>query len=186
MKFEIGLRMNPAEEIAVIDAPFEQRTSLGPDPEIVSASDVLEFHAYWLRIRGDRPIPSRVDFDPADIVHFLPGVLLLNVLDDPLDFEYRIVGENVRSWLGNGKGRRVRHAALADLSGVQGSAYDSYRWVFHNGRPQFFEGLTKIGPCSDRRTLVSRVHCPLSSGAQVTHIVSYIAFRNRPATKRMI
>ena len=172
------------KEIVVPVASLEQRALLGPDPEIVSASDVLDFHSYWLRIRRDRSVPTRADFDPAEIAHLLPGVLLLNVLDDPLDFEYRIVGEYVQSRFGNGKGRRVRHAALADLSGVRGSAYDSYRWVFRNRRPQFLEGLIDIGPLGGGRALVSRVHCPLGSGTRISHIVSYIAFQDRPTTRR--
>ena len=48
--------------------------------------------AYWESIRKGRPMPSRADLDPADIVELLPQVFLLDVQQEPLNFRYRLVG----------------------------------------------------------------------------------------------
>ncbi|MHA1570610.1 MAG: hypothetical protein ACTSWM_02215, partial [Alphaproteobacteria bacterium] len=43
-------------------------------------------------MRGERPFPSRADPDPLDIPHLLPAVSLVDVLTDPIDFRFRLVG----------------------------------------------------------------------------------------------
>ncbi len=48
--------------------------------------------AYWHRIRGTRPMPSRTDVDPLDIPQLLPYVMLIDVLREPLDFRFRLLG----------------------------------------------------------------------------------------------
>ena len=53
---------------------------------------VEEAWAYWHRIRGNRPMPSRADFDPVDIPRLLSSTALVDVLRDPLDFQFRLLG----------------------------------------------------------------------------------------------
>ncbi|WP_207482131.1 PAS domain-containing protein [Arenibaculum pallidiluteum] len=48
--------------------------------------------AYWQRIRGDRRFPLRSDFDPTEIPELLPSSAMVEVLRDPLDFRFRLVG----------------------------------------------------------------------------------------------
>ena len=50
----------------------------------------------WNERRGTRIAPSRRDFDPWDLTPVLPLVLLIDVLQDPLDFRYRLTGTKVR------------------------------------------------------------------------------------------
>ncbi len=52
-------------------------------------SDAL---AYWDRLRGARRMPSRKDLDPLDIPELLPYVMLIDVLREPLDFRFRLLG----------------------------------------------------------------------------------------------
>ncbi len=57
---------------------------------------IAEIFHYWDEIRRQRRMPRRADFDPAQIVHHLPGVLLVDVegVDDrgmPV-LRYRVVG----------------------------------------------------------------------------------------------
>lgn len=52
---------------------------------------------YWQSIRGDRPTPQRIDFDPADIPGLLPNVVFLDVLNRGGDFRFRVIGDAVRS-----------------------------------------------------------------------------------------
>jgi len=47
---------------------------------------------YWNTVRGARLMPARTDLDPVDMIPLLPHVILLDVLRDPLEFRYRLIG----------------------------------------------------------------------------------------------
>ena len=51
--------------------------------------------AYWEDLRAGRPMPARADLHPRNMVPFLRCVILLDVLRDPLDFRYRLIGTKV-------------------------------------------------------------------------------------------
>lgn len=53
---------------------------------------VADIYGYWDRKRGERQMPRRSDLDPAEIARHLPGLQLIDVTRDPLDFVYRLVG----------------------------------------------------------------------------------------------
>lgn len=153
-----------------------QKYRVGFDPEIVTAPRVREFHDYWLGLRRDRRFPSKADIDITAIPRLAAGLILLKVHDEPLDFEYRIVGDEIASRLGNLKGRRVREAVLVN---VTSSAYENYCIVVRSGRPQFLEGRANVAYRSGQPCLMSRVHCPLSSDGQaIDHIISFVTFHH--------
>jgi hypothetical protein len=56
------------------------------------APDIVAFYAYWDGKRRGRRMPSRADIDPAEIVPFLPGIMLVDVVADARRFVYRLVG----------------------------------------------------------------------------------------------
>ena len=63
----------------------------------------------WRERRGSRVAPCRRDFDPWDLKPVLPMILLVDVLQDPLDFRYRLSGTKVRDIHGMElTGHRVR------------------------------------------------------------------------------
>jgi hypothetical protein len=156
-------------------APADARVPLvGADPGIVSEARVLEFHRYWLARRGERRFPARADIEPTDIPHLLAGIMLLDVHYDPLDFEYRLIGDDIVSRMGSLKGKRVRAAALHNRSS---SAYDNYCRMIASGVPQFLKGTGATAYGAGRMMTVSRVHCPLSTdGTVIDKIVSYVTF----------
>ncbi len=55
-------------------------------------SDIATFYAYWDHKRRDRRMPSRANIDPSEIVPFLPGIMLVEVVADERRFLYRLVG----------------------------------------------------------------------------------------------
>jgi hypothetical protein len=57
--------------------------------------DLARVLAYWDRKRGDRFAPRRADIDPADLVEFLPRIMLADVLREPLEFRYRLSGTGI-------------------------------------------------------------------------------------------
>jgi hypothetical protein len=168
-------RIMPGERTMVASASAETADArVGDDPAIVTNARVREFHRYWLARRGDRRFPARSDIEPTDIPHLLSGVLLLDVHYEPLDFEYRLIGDTIVTRLGSLKGKRVREAALINVSS---SAYKNYCRVIETGIPQFLEGIAVSAHRQGRPTLMSRVHCPLSSdGKTIEKIISYLAF----------
>jgi hypothetical protein len=150
---------------------------VGFAPDIVSSPKVLAFYEFWRsRCRGDA-IPAKPDMDPVEMGPFLANLVLSEVLYAPLDFKYRIIGEEIISRLGNMTGRRVREMALIN---VTSSAYQNYCAVVEARRPQFLEGEAVTAFKKDRPYLMSRVHCPLSSDGQtVDFIISCLTFLGR-------
>ncbi len=152
--------------------PGEAR--IGTDPAILSNQHVLDFYHLWQNRCRDGHIPSRADMDPLLMGRFLSTILVSRVYYDPLDFEYRIIGEEVIALLGNLTGKRVRSAAMINLAG---SAFANYTFVVEHKVPQFLEGPASPAFRKERRYVMSRVHCPLSAdGEVVDHIISCVAF----------
>ncbi len=52
-------------------------------------------HEYWLAKCSGEALPSREDISPAEMVAFLPNILLLDVQEEPLDFRFRLVGTRI-------------------------------------------------------------------------------------------
>jgi len=159
---------------AAASASAELDTRVGDDPAIVTNARVREFHDYWLARRGERRFPAKSDIEPTDIPHLLAGIVLLDVHREPLDFEYRLIGDDIAARFGRLKGKRVREAALLNNAS---SAYTNYCRVVETGVPQFLEGIAVSIQRQGRPILVSRVHCPLSSnGDTIDKIISCLAF----------
>lgn len=54
-----------------------------------------EVLTYWRRQCASRAMPSRQDLDPLDIPSLLGGIMLADVMQNPLDFRYRLVGTGI-------------------------------------------------------------------------------------------
>jgi hypothetical protein len=66
------------------------------DPATDRYPDLSHVLAYWERKRADRFAPSRADIDPADLIEVLPRIMLADVIQEPLDFRYRLSGTAIR------------------------------------------------------------------------------------------
>ena len=70
---------------------------------------LADLHAYWQQKCSGRTYPTRADIDPIDIPALLEHLLLADVLHDPLDFRYRLVGGHIVEHAGrNVQGHTVR------------------------------------------------------------------------------
>lgn len=54
--------------------------------------DIARLYQYWNEKRGARPLPSRADIDPADILAILPHIFLVEAVPPPDCYRYRIHG----------------------------------------------------------------------------------------------
>jgi hypothetical protein len=132
--------------------------------------------AYWNRIRTGRPMPRRADLHPGDIPKLLPYVILMDVLREPLDFRYRLIGTEIdRICHRNYKGIR--------MSEVSDKRSPNPIWQHHQetveARAPVRRALSYVGPDGD----VTRVeHClmPFSDdGSTVDHILVAVDVERR-------
>ena len=54
---------------------------------------------YWQGVRGDRTMPMREDLVLNEMIGFLPNLILLDVLREPLDFRYRLIGTRIEEFM---------------------------------------------------------------------------------------
>ena len=74
---------------------------------------LLRARACWNELRGSRRFPARSDLTPRVLGALLPHVLLLKVIDDGANYEFRIVGDiHVQAYGGNFQNKRLSEIAL--------------------------------------------------------------------------
>ncbi len=57
---------------------------------------------HWASLERDNPLPKRSSFDPSELPpHLLPHIVMLEVSTEPLDFRYRVIGDQVLRYLSN-------------------------------------------------------------------------------------
>ena len=78
--------------------------------------------AWWNAKNGATDaLPSRADFNPAEYRHLLPYIALVDILRNPLDWRYRLVGTRMVEVMGGERtGRRMRE--LLSPPAVEGAA----------------------------------------------------------------
>ncbi|MDO8420837.1 MAG: PAS domain-containing protein [Parvibaculum sp.] len=65
--------------------------------------------AYWQSKCRQELLPGRKDIDPIEIPRLMSDVVIVDVLRDPLDFRYRLVGTHVVAMIGSERtGKRMR------------------------------------------------------------------------------
>lgn len=100
---------------------MESRKSL-----IVTEWGILNFrepvlrrlHEYWCQQRAARLMPARPDIDAAEIPALLPYIFVIDVLEDPRDFRFRVAGTHMRETLGEElTGKHIADAFPPDFGG---------------------------------------------------------------------
>jgi hypothetical protein len=81
--------------------PGQRQITVNWDVTTLQDKRLRDLLVYWLKLSGDRAIPSRNDFDPLDIPRLLPFLVLVDVLDDALDFRFRLTGTHFREFAGD-------------------------------------------------------------------------------------
>ena len=139
---------------------------------------VLEALAYWEGKLAGRLMPSRGDFDPMfEVPHLLPWMILVDVLREPLDFRYRVIGTGVTA-------RATRDHTGCRLSELNRLGPDSVVWkdrqaVVETRAPK----LTAPSYTGGDKTVlgVSGIHLPLSEdGERVDKIFTFVSYQAPP------
>jgi len=77
-----------------------------------------QLHEYWYRKRGTRTLPARPDIDAAEIPALLPYIFVIDVLENPRNFRFRVAGTHLREALGEElTGRYIADAFPPDFGG---------------------------------------------------------------------
>src|SRR6202789_2419961 len=85
---------------------------------------------YWRSLCAERRFPARVDLTLRGMATFLPHTVILTVIDDGADYEFRYVGDAQRQAFGTHfKGLRITQieAAAPKLGAVLRLAYEQVR-----------------------------------------------------------
>ena len=145
-----------------------------PDWLLGMPADICDVYQYWDAKRGDRRMPSRADIDPIDLKHFLPSIMLIDVVGDDRLYVYRLVGtREVRL-----RGRDPTGGTVAEnfFGSCAKEAMRNYDRVVSSGQPWLDAGACLS---ADERFLdLEALFLPLSSdGAEVDKILVYTVQR---------
>lgn len=102
-------------------------------PDLVNSDRLSRLYQFWKQIRGSRRLPSRSDFEPEQLGFILGQVIIVDVLRDPANFRYRLIGTRLEE-----AGRRGDQGKTLDQ--IEPAAYrrmvgQTYRAVVETGQP---------------------------------------------------
>ncbi|WP_321397594.1 PAS domain-containing protein [Emcibacter sp.] len=87
---------------------------------------------HWNDIRGDKPLPSRADFNPAAVAPALPYIFVLEVHKEPMRFKFRLTGTETVEVMGvNAMGHWIDEFPHTE------EIIDRYKWLVENRRPYY-------------------------------------------------
>jgi len=88
-------------------------------------------YQYWLKMKGDRPMPSRADLNPVDIVKLLPNLALIDVEQETGRYKYRLIGtETVQAMGFDPTGQYLDKFPL-----IEKLLKQKYDWLVREKRP---------------------------------------------------
>ena len=136
---------------------------------------VREIYAYWDGKRRGRRMPSRADIDPAEMIPFLPNLILVDVVcTEPLSLTYRLVGTREVE----ARGRDPTNSSVAEnfYCRSREDALANYQDVIERRAP-LFDFDSKNSPHS-RLSEHGSIFLPLSSdGKAVNKIMVYTVYK---------
>lgn len=142
--------------------------------ERLDDTGLIRFYDYWISLRGGRTMPACADVDPLRIPpEFLPNLMLIDVLNAPRRYRYRLIGTQVIAATGeNRTGQTFESVGFFKANPV---VLEQYNCVVENGRP-----LHSLEPFTNFATGatydVDRLLLPLS-GAGRTVDMLMVLFR---------
>jgi hypothetical protein len=126
--------------------------------------------SYWSRLRGERPMPRRADFDPTEIYSSLPYLSVMQYQHEPYRVQFRLVGNEVARLYG----RNVQGRFLDEMEWAPQDMIDTshiYERLYKDAAPLFGLSYTNFQSKADR--VFEWAVFPMSEdGERVTHAIS--------------
>lgn len=105
-----------------------------------------DFLAYWREQAGDGIAPRRRDFDVLDVPMLMPHAIIFDILRDPPDFRYRLVGTAQRYM----SSREYTGMKMSEIDGRgPGSKIWSILEEVRVSRKPAYHSIPYIGPKKD-------------------------------------
>lgn len=146
-----------------------------PDPVPTALEPLFR---YWDGKRAGRRMPRRADIDPAELVPFLPTLMIVDVVADERRFIYRLVG--TREVDARGKDPTGHPVGEAFHGSSRERVLANYDRVKASGRPQI--DISAVITTKDRLDDSHVIFLPLSEdGQSVTQILVYTVFDPEPS-----
>jgi hypothetical protein len=143
-----------------------------PDP---MPAGLLPLYRYWNSKRGTRKMPRRSDIDPAEMVPFLPRLMIVDVVDDARRYVYRLVG--TREVDARGKDPTGRPVGEAFIGSSRERVLANYDRVSMSARPHVDTG--SVITVQDKLDDSHVIFLPISEDdRKVTQILVYTVFEH--------
>lgn len=135
--------------------------------------------AFWRSLCGSRRFPAHGDLDPRALSRFQSHMILLKVIEDGADFEYRFVGEVQReAYVRPYVGRRLTDPA--NVSPYNEPFLAGYRFIQKHGTPFALRGWAGKDFTFSKFAYFESVALPLGpDDDHVDHIVIFSAYAPR-------
>jgi len=127
---------------------------------------------YWRMLRGDRNLPPRSWLAPRDMRAFLRNIVLLKVVEDGRDYEYRLVGD-LFAWAYGANFRGLSLSAIEHAAPLHGARMrQMYERVRASAAPLAIQGWVGREFPASRFVYYETVLLPLGEdGETVDHIL---------------
>lgn len=143
-----------------------------PDRRLSTRDIVGDGLAYWNRIRGTRRMPARADLNPMEIPGLLPYVMLVDVLHEPLDFRFRLLG-TAHDQIVRGDYRGRRFSELSH-SAPGNPIWDQYARVVAERQP-VRDLVSYVGPEAYLPRELEHCLMPLSADDEAVDMIFVVA-----------
>jgi hypothetical protein len=135
--------------------------------------------AYWRSLCGNRRFPSRDELDPRELAPLRPHMILLRVIDDGADFEYRFMGAvQAKAYTFPVEGRRMKEMA-AKSPHYGGPVFAGYQYIQQNGIAFALRGWAGRDYVAANFAYFESVTLPLGSDDKVDHLAVFSAYAPR-------
>ena len=147
--------------------------------------DLVQFYDYWASLRRGRKMPSRKDIDPLQMPSgYLPNLMLIEVLNNPRRYRYRLVGTTVVN--ASGEDRTGQYFNEFDFFKIHPVVMQQYDDAVDMARPLYsLEPFTNLRNGSNYE--VDRLLLPLSDdGESVDMLLVFFQFKTGPYASRSV
>ncbi len=129
-------------------------------------------YGYWDGLRQGRPFPARSEISPRGAGSLLRHIAVLAVIDEPADYLFRIVGEEVAG----AYGQSFNNKRVSEIQQVRPQTGDALKEILdevrNSGLPYAFRNWLKTETTAETFNLREAVFLPLGKRAPVVdHIL---------------
>jgi hypothetical protein len=150
--------------------------NVGDLERVCTDGDLRRLYLYWEQRRGTRSYPSRDDIDPLEFGYALGRVSLIDVLEKPLRFRYRLVSTQITLHLGYEMTGKFLDAVPEPE--MRGFAESHYRRALAASAPLYESAEVVL---DGRRWWHESLALPLSSDGQAINMLMIYRATTAPA-----